>query len=145
MQNIRFGINIYKITTFKGWCYKDSSEFRPLLKTIRLIRINQVKFMDKSLHFLKAILLFYQKIFFPAIIISSGVGIVNAAILGSQALGSIGIVFIFFAPLIHFFIYELMRRKEYYFYYNLGLSKITLWLFSISMSLLIGICIIIIL
>lgn len=41
---------------------------------------------------------------------------------------AIGFAFLIIAPFVHFFVYEVKNKNEYYFYYNLGLSKIKLWL-----------------
>jgi hypothetical protein len=43
-----------------------------------------------------------------------------------------------FAPFFHFAIYEIRNPNEYYFYYNLGLSKTVLWISTIAISFCIG-------
>jgi len=40
---------------------------------------------------------------------------------------SIGLAFLFIAPLMQYFVYEIKNKHEYYFYYNLGLSNAKLW------------------
>lgn len=51
---------------------------------------------------------------------------------------SIGAAYMLFAPFFHFAIYEIRNPNEYYFYYNLGLSKMALWIFTILFSSCIG-------
>jgi len=40
---------------------------------------------------------------------------------------TIGISFIFIAPLIQYYVYHIKNKNEYYYYFNLGLSHIELW------------------
>lgn len=50
-----------------------------------------------------------------------------------------GIAFIFLLPTLHYFTYEIRKPGEYYFYYNLGLSKLTLWATTIGLASITGI------
>ncbi len=56
----------------------------------------------------------------------------------------IGLAYIFCTPLTHFLVYEVRNSNEYYFYYNLGLSKITLWACTVVVSIIIGLILLII-
>jgi len=58
--------------------------------------------------------------------------------LENPSLVPLGLGYIFSAPLFHLFNYEVRNTNEYYFYYNLGLSKILLWISTILISLTIG-------
>jgi len=49
---------------------------------------------------------------------------------------SIGFSFLFIAPLMQYFIYEVKNKHEYYFYYNLGLSNTILWVSTIVIGFL---------
>ncbi|GAB1473120.1 hypothetical protein MASR2M69_05610 [Bacteroidota bacterium] len=87
--------------------------------------------------FILSILIFFGKLFIPSIVISIIVGFAGSMVTGSFSLKYIGLAFLFICPLIHFFVYELKNEKEYYFYYNMGLSKATLWSSTFSISLFI--------
>lgn len=80
--------------------------------------------------------IFYKKLITPSVAVS----ILIAAILGSPTnfFLAFGIAFMLFVPLFQFAIYELNNPKEYYFYYNLGLSKPNLWAFTVILSIVIG-------
>jgi len=54
-----------------------------------------------------------------------------------------GTTYIFLTPVMQYYIYELRNKNEYYFYFNLGLSKMLLWISTSLMSLIIGMLIII--
>ncbi len=54
--------------------------------------------------------------------ISIAIGI----LLGGK-LTTIGFCFIFIAPLVHYYFYEIRNKNEYYYYYNLGLGNLKLW------------------
>lgn len=82
-------------------------------------------------------LLFYRKLVIPLLALALLVGFFVPGP-GLFKFGAAGIVFIFFTPVFHFFIYEIRRPNEYYFYYNLGLSKIKLWISTCSTGLIIG-------
>ena len=49
-----------------------------------------------------------------------------------------GATFIVFNPFFHYWFYE-FNSDEYYFYLNLGLSKLQLWLFTVSIGLITGV------
>ena len=88
---------------------------------------------------IKAILIFYKKIFLPILISSIAVGVFFGGIVPESSISSsIGQSYMILAPIFHYYKYDLKNNNEYYFYYNLGLSKKTLWLSSSTMSVLIG-------
>jgi hypothetical protein len=86
----------------------------------------------------KAIVIFYQKLIVPTLIFSGLLGLTAGALSGEYSLKFMGASYIFSAPLFHYFICEVRDDNEYYFYYNLGLSKLILWMISMGLSLVIG-------
>lgn len=64
------------------------------------------------------------------------------AVLGSFSVGVIGVAYMVSTPFFHYFIYEMGNYNEYYFYYNIGLSKAVLWVSTLVISLLFGLVII---
>lgn len=83
-------------------------------------------------------ILFYRRIFWVSFIISAIPGIFGLALLGGFSLQGMGIAYLIIAPAVHFYIYEIRSPQEYYFYYNLGLSKLKLWVSSVLISLIIA-------
>jgi len=81
------------------------------------------------LKLLKNIFLFQKKIFFISYIISIVIGI-----LFGGKLHTIGLSFLFVAPFAQFFIYEI-NKNQYYYYYNLGLSNVMLWISTFVIAL----------
>ena len=85
----------------------------------------------------KGLYLFYRKITFPALSLSAllaafGTGYVSFS-------SGLGISFIFVFPMFHYLSYEIRYPNEYFFYYNLGLSRSTLWAATTFLGLTIGI------
>ena len=89
----------------------------------------------------KALFLFYRKLIVPVAVLSVVVGLIGYAVIGEFYLGTVGAAFVVLSALFHYFIYEVRNPNEYYFYYNLGLSKLRLWIFSVSFSLIVGLAI----
>lgn len=79
---------------------------------------------------------FYQKLIVPSLVISFVLSFFMMKRVDLYA--GIGISFIFLTPVFHYFIYEIRNPNEYYFYYNLGLSKLLLWTNTIIISLIVG-------
>jgi hypothetical protein len=86
----------------------------------------------------KTILIFYQKLIIPTLVLSGLLGFIGLGITGVFSLKTIGISYIFLGLLFHYFIYEVRNYNEYYFYYNMGLSRLSLWLITFILSLVIG-------
>ena len=81
--------------------------------------------------------IFYKKLILPSLAVSILLAII---FIGSVKITSgIGIAYIFITPFFHFLLYDLARPNEYYFYYNLGISKLVLWVSSIITSLIVSI------
>jgi len=52
-----------------------------------------------------------------------------------------GFAFVFLTPMFHYLLYEVNSPGEYYFYYNIGLSRLLLWLSTIAISIVLGLSI----
>ena len=50
---------------------------------------------------------------------------------------AVGLGYILMTPIFQYFIYEKRNPNDYYFYYNLGISKYILWGSTLFLSLLI--------
>lgn len=87
---------------------------------------------------LSAIWMFYRKLIIPAIVMSVLMGLFGLMASDSVSTRSIGAAYMLFAPFFHFAIYEIRNPNEYYFYFNLGLSKMVLWISTIAISFCIG-------
>lgn len=85
---------------------------------------------------------FYKKLLVPSITMSVLIGVTSLIVFDSVSTVSIGTAYIVFAPFFHFAVYEIRNPNEYYFYHNLGLSKIALWIFTFIFSFLIGLTLI---
>ncbi len=84
----------------------------------------------------KGIWAFYRKLLVPAFSFSAPIGFLTYLETGNFT-GSFkitGISYLFFALAAHYFIYEIFNPKEYYFYYNMGICKLTLWLSTLALS-----------
>jgi hypothetical protein len=78
--------------------------------------------------------IFYQKLIFPSLVISFLVGAMGIVTAGPFSLESAGVAFMLITPLFQYFIYEIANPEEYYFYYNMGLSKPVLWICTVILS-----------
>lgn len=85
---------------------------------------------------LKGIWFFYQKLLIPSLAVSILISWVAMSCADFYA--GLGISFIFLTPAFHYYIYELRNPNEYYFYYNLGLGKVNLWICTILLSTIVG-------
>jgi hypothetical protein len=83
---------------------------------------------------------FYKKLILAAFLFSVFLAVVNSRHI--EFFMGVGFSFIFLMPMFHYLSYEVNSPGEYYFYYNLGLSRLVLWLCTIAMSLIIGLSII---
>lgn len=84
---------------------------------------------------------FYQKLIIPSITLSLVLSYFSME--RSNFYAGAGISFIFLTPTFHYFTYEIKNPNEYYFYYNLGLSKLILWTSTMILSTIIGLILII--
>ena len=86
---------------------------------------------------LNGILIFYKKPTLPALVVALVFGILVFIFSGRFSFAPVAIAYLPLSVLFHYFIYEVINPREYYFYYNMGLSKIALWGASLLLSLLI--------
>lgn len=80
---------------------------------------------------------FQRRIFVPAMILSILSTIFWASTTEAKLFVSFGVSYLFFAPVAHFIVYELSYPYEYYFYNNLGFSRVVLWVITISLATII--------
>jgi len=92
------------------------------------------------MHMIKGLYIFYKKLVIPSLIFSLLLSLLEMPLVKIHA--GIGISYIVLAPLFHYFIYETRSPNEYYFYYNLGLSKTVLWTNTVITSTAIGLLLI---
>lgn len=85
---------------------------------------------------------FYQRLIIPNLLISLLVELSALSILRYFSLKPFGISYMLIGLLIHYYTYELRNSNQYYFYRNLGLSRLTLWLFSFSINFIVGVILI---
>lgn len=80
--------------------------------------------------------IFYKKIFLYSLLLT-GLAIPLAISLeDSAAPAFLAFIYAFISPFVHLFFYELNRPQEYYFYANLGLLKLRLWLITTGITLI---------
>ncbi|MEI6139703.1 MAG: hypothetical protein WCP85_10600 [Mariniphaga sp.] len=87
-----------------------------------------------------SIWMFYKKLIIPSLSMSALTGFL--VFLNSNSVPLTWrwswISFILFTPLFQYFIYEVRNPNEYYFYYNMGISKLALFISSWILSVFIG-------
>jgi hypothetical protein len=94
--------------------------------------------MKESIQKVKIYRVFYAKLLIPSFALSILIGLMGQVAFVSDPLTSIGISYIFIAPVFQYLTYELRNKNEYYFYFNQGLSKVFLWTLTCIVSFLIG-------
>ena len=97
------------------------------------------KFWNKNwkLRILFSLFIFYKKLVIPALTVAVAFGFLEWLLTQQFSLNTVGIYYIFTSMFFHYYIYEQRNPGEYYFYYNMGLSKIILWGTSLFLSLII--------
>ena len=89
-----------------------------------------------------ALWIFYKKLILPSLAVSILLAIF---FFGPVKITSgTGIAYIFLTPVFHYLFYDLTNSNQYYFYHNLGISKLLLWMSSIIVSLIIGLILVLI-
>jgi len=78
--------------------------------------------------------LFYKKLIVPSIVMAIFIGSTSLITSDSVSIHVIGFSYLIFALFFHFVVYEIRNPNEYYFYYNLGLSKLILWISTLILS-----------
>lgn len=82
---------------------------------------------------LKVLSIFYLKLLIPTVLFS----LLLAFQAGFNA-GNFGICFLLIFPCLHYFIYELRLKNEYFFLANFGFSRMFLWITTVSIGLIIN-------
>ena len=84
----------------------------------------------------RGLYIFYSRLIIPSLSLSVMLSLLMMGHVGFLA--GVGMSYIVFSIALHYYIYEMKNADEYYFYHNLGLSKFWLWSNTITISLLIG-------
>ena len=85
--------------------------------------------------------MFYKKLIIPALSMSAAIGSLVFFNSGSFSFKWFGITYMIVVPVFHYYIYEVRNPNEYYFYYNMGISKPMLYLATLVFSSFIGLII----
>ncbi len=56
---------------------------------------------------------------------------------GEVVVKNAGFAYLFVLPLFHYMTYEYRNPDEYYFYHNLGISKMFLWIATIMQAIIV--------
>ncbi len=93
-----------------------------------------------------SILMFYKKLVIPIFSMSAMTGFLTFMNSNSLPLAWrwSWLSFITLTPFFQYFIYEVRNPNEYYFYYNMGISKLVLWISTLILSTLIGLLMLVI-
>lgn len=87
---------------------------------------------------LRAYILFHSSLFGASFAISIFIGLYYMWRSQEFSTTAIGSAYLFTPLLMQYFIYELRNRGVYYFYYNLGISKVQLWASTLIINLIIA-------
>lgn len=98
---------------------------------IKLISIYQSQIMINTF---KILWIFYVKLLIPTLLFSS-----LACLVAGFDKENFGLCFLLILPTLHYFIYELRKKNEYYFFANFGFSKQILWIITVSLAFFIKI------
>ncbi|HZK95867.1 MAG TPA: hypothetical protein VFC67_16830 [Prolixibacteraceae bacterium] len=85
--------------------------------------------------------MFYKKLVIPALSMSAAIASIAFFNSGGFSFKWFGISYLIVTPLFQYYIYGIRNPNEYYFYYNMGMSKPILWLATIVFSSFIGLLI----
>jgi hypothetical protein len=78
---------------------------------------------------------FHQKLILPTFCVALAIGFAGYFMVWSTPIiEGTGYAYILAGPLSHYFIYELKNENEYYFYFNKGLQKSTLYTTTIVLN-----------
>jgi hypothetical protein len=106
-------------------------------KTIELQEINLRD--NKFKRMLASVAAFQQKLILPTFCVALGIGIAGYFMIWSTPLvKGTGFGYILAGPLTHYFIYESRNENEYYFYFNIGLTKMMLYASTVILNLMFG-------
>jgi len=86
----------------------------------------------------KSFWMFYKKLVIPALTVSAAIASIVFFSSETPSFKWFGISYMIVTPMFQYYIYETRNPNEYYFYYNMGMSKPILWLATFVFSSLIG-------
>lgn len=92
---------------------------------------------------LTSLLIFQKKLIIPSLILAYLLNLLLGTVnilLEKVELSSVtgfGFAYLFSTLLFQYFIYEIKNKNEYYFYFNLGISKAVLWAGNFAFGLLV--------
>lgn len=82
--------------------------------------------------------MFYKKLIIPGFSTSIVIEALPYLSTGSLSFKWLGISYMILTPMFQYYIYEIRNPDEYYFYYNMGINKLILWMSTVILSFLIG-------
>ena len=82
--------------------------------------------------------MFYKKLIIPGFSMSIVIESLPYLNTGSFSFKWLGISYMILTPMFQYYIYEIRNPDEYYFYYNMGINKLILWMSTVILSFLIG-------
>lgn len=83
-----------------------------------------------------ALWIFYKKLILPSLAVSALLATFEFE--PDRIIQGTGMAYVVLTPVFQYLLYDLTNSNQYYFYYNLGISKILLWISTIIYSLIIG-------
>jgi len=92
----------------------------------------------------QVIWLFYRKLIVPAVVTTILISLFSIPVNGSYSNTATAVGYIFATFFFQYFIYEVKNPNEYYFYYNLGFTKLSLWSYNLIIGLILFIIILLI-
>jgi hypothetical protein len=94
--------------------------------------------MERNIRKIKAIVLFQSKMLLPALFISAVFSAIGMLTVEEYELKSAGFMFMVVLCAYHFLVYEIVHPEEFYLYYNVGLSKTSLWISTVFTGLFVS-------
>ncbi|MGB5652608.1 MAG: hypothetical protein WBM56_02115 [Robiginitalea sp.] len=88
--------------------------------------------MKDLLFYCRPLWFFQKKIAPPALFISVLLGLTFF-----KSFSAVGLIFLLLAPFWHYYIYEVRYKQEYYFYFNLGLTRLVLWVSTLTLAVVV--------
>jgi len=80
--------------------------------------------------------LFYLRIFVPAAITAIIIALADLALGGRRFLSMFAYAYFLLTPAFHYILYDFMNPGQYYFYNNIGFTRLGLWFLNILASLI---------
>lgn len=83
----------------------------------------------------RVLFIFQSKIFLPGIILTAIICVGASSLPYADMATTFGFGYLLSSLLCHYFIYEIRNKGEYYFYGNLGFSRLGLWLSTVGIGM----------